>query len=123
MVHEVLKPAFVRTDERGTLTEVLNDGRWESILTGTMKPGAVMGNHYHKETLIFFYITQGAVSVRTVHVETGERDAFELRDGEGVILHTDESHTIRFLVESSFLLLKSKQYDPQNRDTYDFPVE
>lgn len=123
MAHDIIKPSFVRTDERGTLTEVLNSGHWESILTGTMKPGAIMGNHYHKETLIFFYLTQGEISVKTVHVETGARDAFELHDGEGVILHTDESHAITFLVESSFMLLKSKQYDPQNRDTYDFPVE
>ena len=123
MPHEIIAASFVRTDERGTFQEVLNDGRWEALIRGRMKPGAVMGNHYHKRTLIFFYISTGSVKIRTVQVETGETDEFHLQPGQGVILQTNESHAIRFLEESEFLMLKSDKYNPLDPDTYSFPVE
>lgn len=122
MSHEILKPSFVRTDNRGTLTEVLNDHHWESLLTGEMNPGAVMGDHYHKLTDVFFYMIRGEVEIKTVHVETGIRDQFSLKDGEGVLLHTNESHAITFLAPSQFIMLKSKRYDPANPDTYPLKV-
>jgi quercetin dioxygenase-like cupin family protein len=123
MPHEVLKASFTRTDARGTLTEVLNDGHWESLLTGSMSPGAVMGNHYHRETQVFFYLVSGAANIRTIDVETGVRDAVALGTGEGVLLHTGESHAIVFAEPSDFIMLKSRRYDPANPDTFPFVVE
>lgn len=122
MTHAIVTPSFVRTDHRGILTEVLNRGRWESILTGDMSPGAVMGNHYHKITRVFFFVIKGSVSVRTLHAETGARDVFDLRDGEGVLLHPNESHAMTFLTQTQFLMLKSHHYDPSNPDTYALKV-
>lgn len=123
MAHPILTPSFNRVDERGTLTEILNRGPWSSILTGSMKAGAVMGHHYHKETVIFFFLTSGAASIRTVHVQTGARDAFRLEAGQGVELHIDESHAIEFEQPSTFLLLKSHPFDRDNPDTYAYPVD
>lgn len=123
MGHEILKPTFERTDSRGLFQEVLNDGQWEALITGRMNPEAVMGNHYHKETVIFFYLTSGSVRIKTVNVVTGETDAFSLHGGQGVMLRTDESHSIRFLEETAFIMLKSLRYDPADPDTYEYPVE
>jgi quercetin dioxygenase-like cupin family protein len=123
MAHEIIKPTFSRSDTRGVLTEVLNGGHWESLLNGSMNPGAVMGNHYHQQTVVFFYLTSGAATVKTVHVETGVRDEFRLNAEEGVLLHPNESHAIRFDEPSGFIMLKSVQYDPQNPDTFHYPVD
>lgn len=123
MSHELLAPSFNRTDDRGTFQEVLNGGHWEALIRGTMKPGAVMGHHFHKKTVIFFYLTSGSVRIKTIHVESRETDEFGLAGGRGVILRTDESHAIRFLEESEFIMLKSLKYDPEDPDTYAFPVE
>ncbi len=41
MRHHVLTPAFRREDERGLFVEGLNEGRWESLLFGSMQRGAV----------------------------------------------------------------------------------
>jgi quercetin dioxygenase-like cupin family protein len=123
MSHEIIVPSFERCDERGAFQEVLNDGRWEALIRGSMKPGAVMGNHYHKHTVIFFYLTAGAATVKTAHVETGETDEFQLKSGEGAILRINESHAIRFLKESEFIMLKSQKYDSDDPDTYRFVVE
>jgi hypothetical protein len=46
-----------------------------------------------------------------------------LRAGQGVILNTNESHAIRFIEESDFVMLKSLRYNPADPDTYQFPVK
>ncbi|MGB6064390.1 MAG: hypothetical protein WBG50_06255 [Desulfomonilaceae bacterium] len=123
MEHAILNPSFERIDDRGIFREVLNDGRWEALICGRMKPDAVMGNHYHKRTVIFFCLTMGSAKITTIHVETGEKDAFLLKSGQGVILNTNESHAIRFVEESDFVMLKSLRYDPADPDTYQYPVK
>lgn len=123
MTHEILKPSFVRNDQRGLFVEVLNGSRWESLVTGSMNPGAEMGHHYHKLTDVFFYVVQGSVEVKTLDVASGARDQFTLGDSEGVLLHTNESHSIRFLVPTQFIMMKSLRYDPANPDTYELRVE
>ncbi len=122
MTHEILKPTFTRTDARGTLHEILNQGTWESIVGGTMNPGAAMGQHYHKETLVFFYLLSGSATVKTIDVATGARDEFRLGAQEGVIFPVNETHVVIFDERSDYLMIKSKQYDPQNPDTYAYPV-
>jgi quercetin dioxygenase-like cupin family protein len=122
MAHEVIKPSFTRTDARGAFIEVLNEGQWEALLTGTMNPGAVLGNHYHKQTTIFFFLIRGGVHIKTIEVETKARDAFDLHSGEGVLLHPEESHAIHFNEPSEFIILKSKRYDPADPDTFEYIV-
>lgn len=123
MGHEILTPSFERIDDRGIFREVLNDGTWEAMICGRMNTDAVIGNHYHKKTIIFFYIAGGSARIATIHVETEDKDVFLLKSGQGVILTTNESHAIRFLEESDFIMLKSLRYDPANPDTYPFPVK
>lgn len=123
MMHLPQKPSFTRTDTRGVLKEILNEGRWESILTGAMHAGAVLGNHYHQETTVFFFLMSGAAQVKTIHIETHQRDEFELHANEGVLLPVNESHAIRFIEDATFLMLKSKQYDPKNPDTITYSVD
>src|SRR5687767_14650779 len=108
--HEIIAPSFTRTDERGVFTEILNDGRWESLLAGQMKAGAVMGNHYHKETLVFFFLTSGSANIKTLHIDTRVRDEFRLEAQQGVILNPNESHAILFEQDSGFIMLKSLRY-------------
>jgi quercetin dioxygenase-like cupin family protein len=120
--HTVVAPAFSRKDERGLFTEIIAGFSAKALLSGRMKAGAVMGNHYHEKTRIFFYVEDGAVEIRTVDVATGGRDRFTLRAGQGVVLEPGESHAISFAVESSWLMLKSEPHDPDNPDTVPHPV-
>lgn len=123
MQHEILRPSFTRTDERGTLRELLNSGVWQSILQGEMDAGAVMGNHYHQETEVFFFVISGEVAAITEDIHSKARDSFTLHALEGVILHPNVSHKLTFTQGGQFLLLKSNLYDPQNPDTYHYPIE
>lgn len=118
----ILRPSFTRQDERGTLRELLNHGRWHSLVQGEMKAGAVMGNHYHKETVVFFFLITGRASIKLRHLHTGRTDALILEAMEGIIFETYETHAVTFEEDGMYLLLRSIPYDPQNPDTFKEPV-
>ena len=123
MTHEIVTPGFTRLDERGEFMEVLNAGEWRCVITGHMVANAVLGNHYHNRVRVFFFLQSGEVEIRTVHVKTSTRGYLKLTQKQGVFLEPGESHVIRFLSPSEFLMLKSERYDPSDPDTIHFPVE
>ena len=122
MPHVILGPNFERRDDRGVFREVLSGFPAGTVVCGRMNAGAVMGNHYHGRTRVFFYLFAGEADVRTVDVETRAKERFSLEGNQGVFLEPGESHAIRFRVESDFLMLKSLPYDPEDPDTFEFPV-
>lgn len=122
MQHPIVEPGTVRVDARGTFIEALNGGHWESLICGSMKAEAVMGDHFHRQTVVFFFLTAGAAQIDTVDVTSGERDRVRLDANQGLLLRTGESHAIRFLQDSQFVMLKSRRYDAADPDTFAFPV-
>ncbi len=115
-------PTFVRQDERGTFTEIVNHGPWHTVITGSMQAGAIMGNHYHKGTRLFLFLTEGSARVDEIAVEDGMRSTCDLPAGTGVYLEPHHAHAIRFLAPSIFILLKSRPYTEDEKDTYPYPV-
>ena len=122
MTHEILSPRFERRDDRGVFRELLSGFPAGTVVCGDMSAGAVMGNHYHRRTRVFFHVLSGRADVSTVNVETGATDRFPLAENEGVFLEPGESHAIRFLADSRFLMVKSEAYDPADPDTIPYPV-
>lgn len=122
MAHEILRPLFERRDERGVFREILSGFPAGNVVCGEMSAGAVMGNHYHRHTRVFFHLLGGRAAISTVNVESGATDRFLLAENEGVFLEPGESHAIRFLEGSRFLMLKSEPYDPADPDTIAYPV-
>ena len=118
----ILKPTFRRVDRRGTFLEALNERRWGSLLYGEMKRGAVLGNHYHKKTAVFFFLTHGAAQVQWIHPQTRKRVHRALKSQEGIFLEPPFAHAIKFLRDSSFIMLKSRRYDKARPDTYPHAV-
>ena len=115
-------PTHLREDARGLFVEVVNTGPWETVITATMRPGSVIGNHYHKRTRIFLYLVSGAADVHVTAVDTGERQRCQLKAGQGTYLEPYQAHAIHFEAESTFLLLKSRRYNKDDPDTYPFSV-
>src|SRR5512147_1979042 len=108
----VVRPSFRREDARGTFVEVLNGPSWPCVIHGRMRPGAVLGNHYHARTEVFFYLTGGRADIVSLTRATGDRTSCTIGADEGVRLGPGVAHAIHFLEESTFLLLKSERYDP-----------
>ena len=123
MPHAIVVPGFERRDDRGIFREVVNKFDARTLVCGEMKAGAVLGNHFHRRTRVFFYLAHGEAEVSTLNVETGEKDLFSLRENQGVVFEVNESHAVRFLRDGEFTMLKSLAYDPADPDTFPHPVE
>jgi len=122
MPHEIVTAGFERKDERGVFREVLNGFEARTFVCGEMKEGSVLGNHFHRRTRVFFYLTRGSARVATVNVETGATDSFTLEENQGCFFEVNESHAVRFTKAGEFVMLKSHPYDPADPDTYPHPV-
>jgi perosamine synthetase len=118
----MIKPTFLREDDRGTFVEALNSGEWKNVSFGTMEKGAVMGNHYHKKTSVFFYLTRGSASVNIMNVVTKEVNNAQLNTRSGLIFSPDFSHSIKFLEKSDFVMGKSIEYNSTDPDTFPLQV-
>lgn len=113
-------PVFVRIDQRGQFNELVNSGEWQSLVFGSMKPGAVMGRHYHNHTVIYFYLICGKAKIETLNLKTAKKVSALLDSGQGYIFRPEEVRIINYLESSKFLLMKSHRYDPQNPDLIDY---
>lgn len=118
MKHQIVRPSFERKDPRGIFREILNGELWKSVNIGRMYKGSVLGNHYHTQSRLFFFILSGKTRIDFLHARTGEKDSIELNAFEGCYLEANESHAIRFLTDGEFLLLKSEPFDPKNPDIH-----
>ncbi len=118
----ILKPIYTRQDDRGLFQELIRGKTWRTVIVGHMHKDSEMGHHYHLKTLVFFHITNGAATVSTEDIETGERNHLDLAAGQGVLLEPNQAHVIRFQQESDFLMLKSLSYDPKDPDTIKYLI-
>ncbi len=112
---------YERDDHRGTFREYVNsDRKWKSVNYGTMRKNAIMGNHYHKKNKAIFFILSGSAEflIKNILKNGGVRKMI-LKEGEGVEIDRFETHTIKFLEKSSFLLLKSEKFSERDKDLYE----
>ncbi len=120
---KVEEPTFIRKDERGLFVEVLNEGPWETIIHGSMKCGAEMGPHYHRECRAYFYLINGSARVQVRHLIDDSTEDVALGPQQGIYFLPFETHLIRYLENSDFLLLKSFRYSDDDPDIFPSPVE
>jgi quercetin dioxygenase-like cupin family protein len=119
----VRQPVFVRRDARGTFEELVNTGRWESVISGRMAKDAVMGHHYHDHTVVAVFLLEGRARVVTIDVGTKARGEYEIAAGQGFVFRPSEARAIHYLEDARFLLLKSHRYDPAAPDLIEYRVE
>lgn len=111
-------PTFVRHDDRGTFVEIVNEGPWETVIQGSMKKGKEMGHHYHRESRAFFYLIAGKAEVKVKHLLDKSTDNIILETGQGIYFLPFELHTIYYLEDSDFILLKSYRYEEDAPDIF-----
>lgn len=114
-----LKPSFVRKDERGIFYELINGNfTWKSINYGRMKAGSIMGNHYHKKCNAIFFLINGNTLIKIRNVNKNKIQEFKLEKNEGVFFEPYETHSIKFISESDYILLKDKEFNSEEEDLY-----
>ena len=114
----VQSSAYIRTDARGTLIEIINgNDAWKSVNWGKMKKRAVMGNHYHKKNTAFFSILQGEARVE-VWKKGKKKQSYRILPNQGIFFMPYDIHTVTFLKPSSYLLLKKNKFNARAKDIF-----
>ena len=116
---EIKNIKCIQEDERGSITDIVEQVDFNGATIILSKSGSVRGNHFHKKTIQYVYILSGKMKclaqkpqqkVMMATVEQGDLVSHDLL----------ESHSFEALEDTLFLVLSSglrtgKDYE---KDTY-----
>jgi quercetin dioxygenase-like cupin family protein len=116
---EIKKIKCIQEDERGSITDIVEQVDFNGATIILSKSGSVRGNHFHKKTIQHVYVLSGKMKclaqkpqqkVMMATVEQGDLVSHDLL----------ESHSFEALEDTLFLVLSSglrtgKDYE---KDTY-----
>lgn len=124
-----------KPDSRGYLVEFMKASElpagmkeFSQIYVTTMTPGAVRGNHYHKNRYEWFAIFNGRVLVVLEDVNTKERKEIMLDDSgdklKRVRIRNSVAHAFKNVSDTKVVLVAytDRVYDPSAPDTYEYKL-
>lgn len=102
-----IKPAF--EDERGKISDILDDENILHVGIITSKKGTIRGNHYHNKAKQFNYILKGKMelTIKKVDGDDPERK-YILQKGDFVGIPVRVIHSLRALEDSEFIDLNTE---------------
>lgn len=105
-----LTPEFQNKDSRRILTQLLTTKDIKQINVYEANHGAILGNHFHKETVEYFYITRGTMIYN---------DRLIVRRGDFFVVYPPERHSLKVLSDkSTFLTFLTRPFSQENSDIY-----
>lgn len=108
---EILKPLKVYKDSRRTLVNLVNADIKDVNFYEASK-GSTLGNHYHKNTTEYFFITKGTclVTSGTTSAVVNKQTLF--------VVHPNTRHSIECLTDLNFITFLSEPFDESKPDIY-----
>jgi dTDP-4-dehydrorhamnose 3,5-epimerase-like enzyme len=102
MILRHVTPAFA--DDRGSITDILEDEIIEHVTLITTARGAVRGNHLHRETHQFVYVVVGALRY-TVRDAAGIITNGVARAGDTLGTGPMDAHAIEALEDTTMVVM------------------
>lgn len=94
----------VHTDERGSITDILNENVGHVGLITTSK-GTVRGNHYHTQSIQYSYILSGKFEVTLArHDNLSEIEKFILTAGDLITLEPYVVHSFKAIEDNTVMI-------------------
>lgn len=117
MIVAHISPKF--EDERGVIADILQNEPIEHVSVIESNPGAVRGNHFHKDTYQWVYIVRGALRY-VVKGPGNEVNTGVVRAGDLLMTGPMEAHAMEALEPSFMVVLTRGPRGGQNyeSDTY-----
>lgn len=113
------KMRAVYEDERGSIIDIVEDIKIDSVTLITSKKGARRGDHYHKKSVQYTFVLKGTLELLT-QMPGGKIETTIIKGGHLVLIPPMESHTLIALEDSEFLALTRGPRGGKNyeKDTY-----
>lgn len=106
---QFLEPEFENKDSRRILTQLLTDNI-KQVNVYEANHGAELGNHFHKETIEYFYVIRGSMEYNGKKI---------VKKGDLFYPELGERHTVKVLSDkATFMTFLTKPYDKENPDIY-----
>ena len=90
-------------DSRGKITDLIEKKNINAITLITQKKGKIRGNHYHKKTIQWNYLLKGKIAIYA-KIKNEKTKIITLKVGDLVITSKNESHAIKAIKDSEFLV-------------------
>lgn len=120
---KVTFPLRMKTDERGSFTELLKTVNCGQFSVNISKPGVTKGQHWHNSKWEFFIVVSGHALIQERRIGTEEIWEFEVFGDEIKAAHMlpGYTHNIINLSETEdlvTLMWANEQFDQEKPDTY-----
>lgn len=91
------------SDDRGDITDLIENESISAITRITFKKGAIRANHYHKETIQWNYLISGKVLIRT---KEGDNEAIDsiMVAGDFIVTPANEQHAMQGLEDAVLMV-------------------
>ena len=90
-------------DKRGKIVDLIEKKNINAITFITQKKGKIRGNHYHKKTIQWNYLLKGKISIYAKS-KNEKIKIITLKVGDLVVTSKNESHAIKAIKDSEFLV-------------------
>jgi dTDP-4-dehydrorhamnose 3,5-epimerase-like enzyme len=116
---EIKNIKCIQEDERGSITDIVEQVDFNGATIIRSKAGSVRGNHFHKKTIQYVYVLSGKMKCLAQKPQQQVMMAI-VKQGDLVSHDLLESHSFEALEDTLFLVLSSglrtgKDYE---KDTY-----
>lgn len=115
-------PLRIRTDERGSLAEMMKSNSFGQVFVSRTKPGITRGNHYHHTKTEKFMVVEGDAAIRFRQIDGGEVIEHRVSGKEFRVVDIPPGYThhITNTGEGDLVTLfwASEIFNPEKVDTY-----
>lgn len=120
---KVCFPLDMKTDDRGSFTELLKTANCGQISVNISKPGITKGQHWHNTKWEFFIVVAGRALIQERKIGSDEVMEFEVSGEkiEAVHMLPGYTHNIINLSDTEDLVTvmwANEQFDPEQPDTF-----
>ena len=92
------------TDERGTITDLVQHEAINAVTLISFEKGVVRANHYHKETYQWNYVLSGKIKLVT-QLPNQDKVEVTMQKGDFTVTVPNESHALMAIEPSELLVL------------------
>lgn len=104
-----LEPEFVHTDSRRSLSQLITD-EIKQVNVYEANYGAELGDHFHKDTIEYFYVVRGVMKYN---------DHFVVKKGDFFYPELGEKHKLKVVSDkATFLTFLTQAYSKEKPDVY-----
>ena len=116
------QPLTLRTDDRGSLFEVVKEERGSQVFFSTTKPGIIRGNHYHTRKMEKFCVVKGKAVIRLRRIGTNKIIEYRVCGDKPVVVEMPifYTHNIENVGDDKICTLfwTNEIFNPNDSDTF-----